>query len=635
MKEMASLVIDNQQTKLLNVLLVEDNIIDARLISGLLKGPAEALKCRHVTRLAEALQLLRAIQFDVILLDLNLEDSAGYETFSRILPNAAKAAILVLSGSDDEELAIRTVREGAQDYLVKGSFDGRLLLRAIRYAFERKQSEEALRQSEATVRAIFENSLDGIVITEDRGVCMEANSAAASMVGLAREEFIGASLFKFAVEGLDAEWRSFREAGSGRARFWIRRQQDGAKRLVDCCFNANIMPGRHLCVLRDITEQQSLEEQLRQSQKMEAVGRLAGGVAHDFNNILGIIGGYAELLELNSTNEGQRLKAEKILEATQKAASLTKQLLAFGRRQVMSPKLLDLSLVVAEVSSMVYCLAGPESQVVIHSQQELGLVNADQGQLEQVILNLAANARDAMPNGGTLTINMANHVSRANASEVPPGEYVLLSVADTGTGMDPEITSRIFEPFFSTKKGGNGLGLSTAYGIVKQSGGHIAVHSEMGVGSTFNIYLPLITHPKHRPPRPEKVKRVDFEGHETILLVDDEDDLRNAAGEYLENCGYHVLKACNGKEAIEIADNFKGRIALVISDIVMPKVNGRGVVDHMRKTRPESSILVISGYADDAVIRHGIFLETTCFLQKPFTFQILGAKIRSLLDNHS
>ncbi|HEV3316541.1 MAG TPA: response regulator, partial [Candidatus Angelobacter sp.] len=609
MKEMASSVMDGQQAKLLNVLLVEDNLIDARLISGLLKGPAEALKCRHVNRLAEALQLLRAIQFDVILLDLNLEDSAGYETFSRILPQAAKAAILVLSGSDDEDLAIRTVREGAQDYLVKGSFDGRLLLRAIRYAFERKQSEEALRQSESTVRAIFENSLDGIVITEDRGICQEANSAAATLVGLSREEFIGSSLFKFAVEGLETEWRGFRENGSGRARFWIRRH-DGVKRLVDCSFNANIMPGRHLCVLRDITEQQSLEEQLGQARKMEAVGRLAGGVAHDFNNILGIIGGYAELLELNSTDEGQRAKAEKILVATQKAASLTKQLLAFGRRQVMSPKLLDLSTVVAEVNSMVHCLVGPESQVIVHAHPDLGLVNADQGQLEQVILNLAANARDAMPNGGTLTMAMDNCISRPGASEVPPGEYVRLSVTDSGTGMEPEIESRIFEPFFTTKKSGSGLGLSTVYGIVKQSGGHITVHSELDVGSTFNIYLPLITSPRLKPPKIEGKKRVDLEGHETILLVDDEDDLRNAAGEYLENCGYRVLKACNGKEAIEMADKFQGQIGLVITDIIMPKVNGRGVVDHIKKTRPETNILVISGYADDAIIRHGIFLET-------------------------
>src|SRR5437763_3224992 len=410
MNAMATSVIDGQQTKLLNVLLVEDNLIDARLISGLLKGPAESLKCRHVNRLSEALQLLRAIQFDVILLDLNLEYSAGYETFSRILPPAAKAAILVLSGSDDEDLAIRTVREGAQDYLVKGSFDGRLLLRSIRYAFERKQSEEALRESEAAVRAIFENSLEAIIITDDHGSCIQANSAAATLTGLSHQKLIGSS-FQSLVEGnFEAEWRRFRSERNARAKFWIQRA-DRSKRLVDCGFSAEILPGSHLLLLRDITDQQNLEEQLRQSQKMEAVGRLAGGVAHDFNNILGIISGYAELLQLNATESSQKTKAEKILAAIGKAASLTKQLLAFGRRQVMSPVLLDLSTAISGVSSMVYCLAGAEIQVNIHCQEKLGVINADQGQIEQVILNLATNARDAMPNGGVLNIRVEDYTS--------------------------------------------------------------------------------------------------------------------------------------------------------------------------------------------------------------------------------
>src|SRR5258708_21639515 len=229
---MSTLVTDVLHTALIDVLLVEDNPVDARMITAQLRAPSAMLRCRHVTRLAEALEHLKTERLDVVLLDLNLDDSCGYETFHRVRQAAPKAAILVLSGSDDEDLAIRTVREGAQDYLVKGSFDGRLLLRAIRYAFERKQSEEALRQSESTVRAIFENSLDGIVITEDRGICMEANSAAAALVGLSREEFIGSSLFKFAVEGLEAEWRGFRENGSGRARFWIRRH-DAVERLLD------------------------------------------------------------------------------------------------------------------------------------------------------------------------------------------------------------------------------------------------------------------------------------------------------------------------------------------------------------------------------------------------------------------
>jgi two-component system, cell cycle sensor histidine kinase and response regulator CckA len=630
MNEMTTLMMEGRQEKVLNILLVEDNLLDAKLVTRLLKRPAEEFKCSHVTRLAEALQILQGVQFDVILLDLNLEDSAGYETFSRILPAAAHAAILVLSGSDDEELAIRTVREGAQDYLVKGSFDGRLLSRSIHYAVERKQSEEALRHSEATVRAIFENSLDGIVIADDRAAFCEANSAAAELIGLSREKLFETTLFEFGDEDLRSEWRRFRRTRQGQARFWLRRE-DGTRRLVDCSFNAEILSRRHLIVLRDITEQQSLEDQLRQSQKMEAVGRLAGGVAHDFNNILGIISGYAELMQLNATDGAQKVRAEKVLAAIEKAASLTKQLLAFGRKQVMSPKLLDVAAVIADLSGMVHCLVGAEIQLVFRNES-VGMVNADQGQLEQVILNLAANARDAMPHGGVLTIKLANYSSSGGTAQVPTGNYVLLSVSDTGLGMDSETQSRIFEPFFTTKRTGSGLGLSTVYGIVKQSGGHITVESEPGVGSTFNIYLPHVAESRVERPRQEAEKPLQHQGHETILLVDDEDELRNATAEYLESCGYQVLKAANGKQAIEVADHYQGKIELLISDIVMPKTNGRGLLDHIRKTRPDTHVLVISGYADDAVIRHGIFLEKTCFLQKPFTFHLLGVKIRSLLD---
>jgi len=630
MTQMTTPALEGRQERLLNILLVEDNLIDAQMVSHFLRGPNESFKSTYVARLDEALLILRAIQFDVVLLDLNLEDSSGYETFSRILPAASSAAILVLSGSDDEDLAIRTVREGAQDYLVKGLFDGRLLVRSIRYAFERKRSEEALRHSEATVRAMFENSLDGIVITDDAARCLEANSAAAELIGLPREKLVGASLFEFGDDDLESEWQRFRGSRRGRSCFRIRRE-DGTKRFVDCSFNAHILPERHLVVLRDVTEQQNLEEQLRQSQKMEAIGRLAGGVAHDFNNILGIISGYAELMQLNATDGAQRVRAEKVLAAIEKAASLTKQLLAFGRRQVLSPRLLDVFAIVSDLSGMVRVMVGAEIQVNL-PQESVGMVHADQGQLEQVVLNLAANARDAMPNGGVLTIRLENYASGIG-SQIPSGDYVLLSISDTGIGMDPDTQSRIFEPFFSTKKSGSGLGLSTVYGIVKQSGGHITVESQLGLGSTFNIYLPLVATARVHAERIPGEQPLHLQGDETILLVDDEDELRNATVEYLEACGYRLLKARNGGEAIKIADQFGGKIAVLITDIVMPKTNGRGLLDHIRKTRPETKVLVISGYADDAVIRHGIFLESTCFLQKPFTFQLLGSKIRKLLDS--
>src|SRR5712671_3180060 len=549
---MSTPVMDARQTELLRVLLVEGSAVDARFITGLLRSPATTLECKHVTRLGAALEHLKTEEPDVVLLDLNLEDSAGYETFYR-MRRASTGAILVLSASDDEELAIKTVREGAQDYLVKGTFDGRLLLRSIRYAIERKRSEEALRHSEATLRAIFENSLDGIVIFSGDGICLEANAAAAALVNVPRKELIGCRLCNFCEKGFEEVWAELSLSETGRGQFWAH-LKNGSRRLVDYCFTAHILPGQHLAMLRDITEQQNMEEQLRDSQKMEAVGRLAGGVAHDFNNILGIIRGHAELLESTATGQVERGRTETIISATEKAASLTQQLLAFGRKQVMSPKLLDLSTVLQGLSSMVDCLMGAEVQIRIDANKRVGLVRADQSQMEQVIMNLTANAREAMPEGGTLTIRIDRFQSSSDDPELPPGEYAQLSVSDTGAGMSAELQSRIFEPFFTTKTTGSGLGLSTVYGIVKQSGGYLTVQSLPELGSTFNIYSPVVCSSDLNPAPEESRKQPHLPGDETILLVDNEEDLRNAAREYLERCGYRVLSAGDGKEAVEICE---------------------------------------------------------------------------------
>ncbi len=621
-----------QLGKQIKILLVEDSSVDARLVSGLLKNATQATQCTHARNLNEALATLSDAEIDVILLDLNLGDSSGYETFDQVRRAAPGAAILVLSGSDDEELASRTVREGGQDYLVKGSFDGKLLLRAIRYAVERKTSEEALRKSEATVRAIFENALDAIVIFDERDEFVEANEAAAALLAVSRSQLIGSTIHEFAGEGFHREMERMRVSQSGRGQFNVRRP-DGTERMVDYCFIANILQGRHLGVMRDITEQQRLEDQLRVSQKMEAVGRLAGSVAHDFNNILAVISGHAELLELRGQDDTVRGKAAKILTATTKASSLTKQLLAFGRKQVVAPTLLNLSDVISDVSSMITCLMGPETHFAVLSGKSAGTIYADQGQMEQVLLNLATNAHEAMPFGGTLTIVLEKAETADLPKEIPPGSYVRLAVKDTGTGIDPAIEKRIFDPFFTTKKTGSGLGLSTVAGIVKQAEGYVVVDSIPQKGTTFSIYLPRVAD------APEGTVKLSTDGvgkiagEETILLVDDEEELSNAAAEYLQECGYKVLKARAVDEAMEVARRFEDKISLLVTDIVMPGGSGRVLVEQIKEARPETGVLVISGHPDDAVHQHG-FLSTTCFLQKPFTLQSLGVKIRSILDDH-
>jgi two-component system, cell cycle sensor histidine kinase and response regulator CckA len=297
----------------------------------------------------------------------------------------------------------------------------------------------------------------------------------------------------------------------------------------------------------------------------------------------------------------------------------------------MSLRLLDVSQVMEGLSSMVHCLMSEAVQVSVQSGKNLGLVRADQSQLEQVIINLTTNAREAMPDGGTLTITIEKHQSPENHPELPAGQYIRLAVSDTGLGMTREVQSRIFEPFYTTKKTGSGWGLSTVYGIVKQSGGYVTVQSAPRQGSTFSVYFPIVAdRDAARVPAAAKPS-LSLQGHETILLADNEDDLRNATGEYLESCGYRVLMAADGKEAIEISDRYEGSIALVISDIVMPKINGRGVVEHIHKTRPGTGILMISGYAKDDMRRHGISLDPSCFLQKPFTFQVLSARIREVI----
>ncbi len=395
-----------------------------------------------------------------------------------------------------------------------------------------------------------------------------------------------------------------------------------------------------ICMALDITDRNQLEEQLRQAQKMEAVGRLAGGIAHDFNNLLMVIQGYADLMaERLSENDPLRRNAEQIQTASQRATSLTRQLLAFSRKQMLAPKVLNIQSVVVEMEKILRRLIGEDIQLETSSAADLGLVKADRSQIEQVILNLAVNARDAMPEGGRLTIETANVELDESYSHPPavlaPGKYVMLAVTDNGCGMDAETQAHIFEPFFTTKeKGkGTGLGLATVYGIVKQSGGYVWVYSEPGRGTSFKVYLPRIDEEKSRQNRDAEPKmRAIPRGSETVLLVEDEKGVRELAREYLEMTGYSVIEAENGHTALELAAMHVGEIHLLMTDVVMPGISGRELAERVRSIRPGTKVLFMSGYADQAVVSHGILDTDSALLQKPFTMAALASKLREILS---
>ncbi|MBI3262254.1 MAG: response regulator [Acidobacteria bacterium] len=382
----------------------------------------------------------------------------------------------------------------------------------------------------------------------------------------------------------------------------------------------------------------ALEEQLRQAQKMEAVGRLAGGVAHDFNNLLTAILGYSELV-LDELTDRQELKSdiEEIVRAGRSAAALTRQLLAFSRKQVMQPITLSLNEAVAHMDKLLRRLIGEDVELVTVLDENLALAKADPALLEQVIINLAVNARDAMPRGGRLTIETQNveldeGYVRAHV-ELPQGRYAMVAVSDTGCGMDKSTLARVFEPFFTTKEAGKGtgLGLSTVYGIVKQSSGYIWAYSEPDIGTTFKVYLPAVDDAIEII-SPDFASTLTAAGTETILIVEDEETVRDVAGEGLRRSGYNVFVARTGEEAVQLLDQYKGELHLLLTDVVLPGMSGPAVVKRARDARPNLAVLYMSGYTDNAVVHHQILEPGTAFLQKPFTPQMLNRKVREVLN---
>jgi two-component system, cell cycle sensor histidine kinase and response regulator CckA len=616
----------------IHVLLVEDNPGDARLFQELVRDTgAGHLRLEHVTRLSTALDRLSNAKFDVVLLDLSLPDEQGLRTLTRTHAHAPSVPIVVLTGLDDEALAVKAVRAGAQDYLVKGRVDGDLLVRSMRYATERARGVEALERREEHYRSLIENSLDLVSILNLDGTIRYASPSHERILGYQLEDLVGQNAFSFIhPDDLPAARAALARSNASASLECRFRHKDESWRVLEA-FGRNLshLPG--VCGLvinsRDITDRKRLEEQLHHSQRLEAVGRLAGGVAHDFNNLLMVITGYSEML-LESMLQGDpaRDDMEQVAKAARRATDLTHQLLAFSRRQVARPMLINLNVLVEDMDRMLRRILGDAIELITHFAAVLKTVRVDRGQMEQVILNIAVNARDAMPNGGTLTIETAN-VSvtgeiEAHRPSPAAGEYVVLTLADTGIGMDARVLARVFEPFFTTKEHGTGLGLSTSYGIVKQSGGEIWADSKPGSGTTFRIYLPVVqqaadeltVHPQSPVLR----------GTESILLVEDEDGVRHVVETMLKRNGYQVLSSSSSSDALALAEGVAGAIDLLITDVVMPGMGGKKMAESILQHRPGMKVLYVSGYGESID-------SSAAFLQKPFTTDELALKIREVL----
>ena len=513
----------------------------------------------------------------------------------------------------------------------------------IALAIQRRRGEEALRKSESMFRLLFaHNPLPTWVVDNETLNFLQVNDAAVRQYGYTHEEFETMSALDLRAEG-DPEafkGRVHRLVEEGHQQWHSRhRKKDGKVIEVDIISHTLDYAGRRvrLVVAQDIGERHQLEEQLRQAQKMEAVGRLAGGVAHDFNNLLMVIKGHTELL-LNALppSDHATRKIEQIDRAADRAASLTRQLLAFSRMQVLQPRVMNVNDVVEEMGKLIPRLIGEDIELVLRTAPDLGAIRADASQMEQIIMNLAVNARDAMPNGGRLLVETANaELDRAYSNARPvvePGRYILLAVSDSGVGMDQETQARIFEPFFTTKEQGKGtgLGLSTVYGVVKQSGGFIWVYSELGKGTSFKIYLPRVDQPVEKGGVPQRLADAP-RGTETVLLAEDEQDVRELAREFLESGGYTVIEANNGQEALRIAAEHSGSIDLLVTDMVMPGMTGQQLAARLQQRHGWLGVIYMSGYSEHAATQAAQSVSNARLLTKPFSRNAILRAVREVL----
>ena len=610
------------------ILLVEDSPGEARLVREKLNEAGESrFELTHAVRLDEAFGFLDEVPFDVLLLDLGLPDSQGLDTFLMANARAPHLPIVIMTGLDDESLGAEAVRNGAQDYLVKGQVDGGLLVRAIRYAIERKRAKEEI---ESLARFPGENPTPVLRISSN-GTILYANPASLPLLSH-WETAVGRPVPPAVGELVSAVHSS--------GEFWI-----STVEFDDRFFSLVITPvsgaGYVNIYGRDIGEHRRLEQHIRQMQKMEAIGTLAGGVAHDFNNLLTGILGYANELKLGSDPGDEVHEAATVIEnAATRAAELTRQLLGFARKGKVEEIPVDVHRLIQEVVSMLgHTLLSRNGRSMRISQRlraQPSYVLGDQTQLQQVLLNLGVNARDAMPGGGevvfeTCAAELDEEYCRDHVG-ASPGRYLMISVTDAGTGIPNEIVDRIFEPYFTTKEEGKGtgMGLAMVYGIVKNHGGAIRVYSEAGHGTTFKVYLPVTTAPE--PAVREGRHETPVPGSGRVLIVEDEDVIRQMATRMLEHLGYDVVTTSDGQEGAEYYEQHGSEIDLVIIDMIMPRMNGRDCFIRMKAMNPGVKAILSTGYGLDSAVRDMLGDGMIGYVQKPYVVGQLSEAVAKALN---
>ena len=635
----------------MQLLLVSQSPTDADYLRNLLERNGDGhVSLQHVLNSDDALECMRHTTFDLLLCNFTPGEGTALRLIRDLRKEGARVPVVFLSDHVDEVASDAAIKAGASGFVEKSKLDHASLTRNVQCAIDLYCKERQRQRAENMLRKVsraVERSADLVIITDRSGIIEYVNPAFETLTGYSRKEAIGRTprILKSGHQ-LPSLYRELWEtvlAGEVFRGVLANRKKNGEvfyaeKTITPLHDNAGKIT-HFISNDRDITERRRLEAQLHSSQRMDAVGKLAGGVAHDFNNLLMVISANAEMtLDSLAQEHPLRRHVLEIQTASRRAAELTRQLLAFGRKQVPALQLLDLNHVIQEIVKMLPRLIGEDIELKFMPGEQLGMVKADPVQLEQIVMNLAANARDAMPRGGKLTIESSavhlDEIYLRRHSMVPAGNYVLLSVSDTGDGISSQHINHIFEPFYSTKEEGKGtgLGLATVYGIVKQSGGYIWVYSEPRLGTAFKIYLPRVNAKASSFPPPVRQEPVP-NGCETILLVEDEAAVRSSTRDFLRSIGYIVLEAGNGQQALELARSYPAAIDLLMSDVVMPGISGVQLASTLISERPKTKVFFVSGYAESTVLRHGHVDVLSRFLQKPFSLKTMAWKLREILQS--